>query len=49
MAALARRRRITIHCQGAFLLGKAGLLDNKEATTLLVFGPSNLKAAIAGK
>jgi transcriptional regulator GlxA family with amidase domain len=24
---------ITSHCQGAFLLGKAGLLDNKEATT----------------
>jgi transcriptional regulator GlxA family with amidase domain len=24
---------ITSHCQGAFLLGKAGLLDNKGATT----------------
>ena len=24
---------ITSHCQGAFLLGKAGLLDNKNATT----------------
>lgn len=24
---------VTSHCQGAFLLGKAGLLDNKEATT----------------
>ncbi|HXH11927.1 MAG TPA: DJ-1/PfpI family protein [Alphaproteobacteria bacterium] len=24
---------ITSHCQGAFLLGKAGLLDNKQATT----------------
>lgn len=24
---------ITSHCQGAFLLGKAGLLDNKDATT----------------
>jgi len=24
---------ITSHCQGAFLLGKAGLLDNKAATT----------------
>jgi transcriptional regulator GlxA family with amidase domain len=23
---------ITSHCQGAFLLGKAGLLDNKDAT-----------------
>ena len=23
----------TLHCQGAFLLGKAGLLDDKEATT----------------
>jgi transcriptional regulator GlxA family with amidase domain len=24
---------ITSHCEGAFLLGQAGLLDNKEATT----------------
>jgi transcriptional regulator GlxA family with amidase domain len=24
---------ITSHCEGAFLLGKAGLLDNKDATT----------------
>lgn len=24
---------VTSHCQGAFLLGKAGLLDNKAATT----------------
>jgi transcriptional regulator GlxA family with amidase domain len=24
---------ITSHCQGAFLLGKAGVLDNKDATT----------------
>jgi transcriptional regulator GlxA family with amidase domain len=24
---------ITSHCQGAFLLGQAGLLDNKDATT----------------
>ncbi|HEX2278294.1 MAG TPA: DJ-1/PfpI family protein [Candidatus Tectomicrobia bacterium] len=24
---------ITSHCQGAFLLGKAGLLDNRDATT----------------
>ena len=24
---------ITSHCEGAFLLGQAGLLDNKQATT----------------
>jgi transcriptional regulator GlxA family with amidase domain len=31
--AASEARFITSHCQGAFLLGKAGLLDNKEATT----------------
>jgi transcriptional regulator GlxA family with amidase domain len=30
---------ITSHCQGAFLLGKAGMLDNKNATTF----PTNTK------
>src|SRR2546425_10702258 len=27
---------ITSHCEGAFLLGQAGLLDNKQATTFPV-------------
>jgi transcriptional regulator GlxA family with amidase domain len=31
--AASEAKFITSHCQGAFLLGKAGLLDNKEATT----------------
>ena len=31
--AASEARFITSHCQGAFLLGKAGLLDNKDATT----------------
>ena len=31
--AASKAKFITSHCQGAFLLGKAGLLDNKEATT----------------
>ena len=31
--AASEARFITSHCQGAFLLGKAGLLDNKQATT----------------
>jgi transcriptional regulator GlxA family with amidase domain len=30
--AASEAKFITSHCQGAFLLGKAGLLDNKEAT-----------------
>jgi transcriptional regulator GlxA family with amidase domain len=31
--AASEAKFITSHCQGAFLLGKAGLLDHKEATT----------------
>jgi transcriptional regulator GlxA family with amidase domain len=31
--AASEARFITSHCQGAFLLGKAGLLDHKQATT----------------
>jgi transcriptional regulator GlxA family with amidase domain len=31
--AAGEARFVTSHCQGAFLLGKAGLLDNKKATT----------------
>ena len=31
--AASEAKFITSHCQGAFLLGKAGLLDNKQATT----------------
>jgi transcriptional regulator GlxA family with amidase domain len=31
--AVGEAKFITSHCQGAFLLGKAGLLDDKNATT----------------
>jgi transcriptional regulator GlxA family with amidase domain len=35
--AASEAKFITSHCQGAFLLGKAGLLENRDATTF----PSN--------